>query len=317
MSAPPQLSLVWFAPGERTLATAIMVLFGNIGSGIAYLLGLIVTSDLKLMTLIYIEAVASLITAVLVYVYFPDGPPTPPSPSTKFLQQYRKYVTESNFKPAVTVESTISISYNWPTNGFTSQNDTLTPSVSNIPSLYSVNGVCNSLEQPQQLQRRSHQEENIWRSLRLLLTNPSFMLLSISAGLLSGGYSGWQGVLTPILLPLGYSNEEVNWLGFCSIVIGCIGAVVIGKLTDLFFVKRLKLLLIIGFLVTLVLFVWFSASANPNISLFSHRFWIILFVCTLGSVALNGIVPIFYEFGVELSYPVPGGTSGSILTVLV
>jgi len=62
MSAPPQLSLVWFAPGERTLATAIMVLFGNIGSGIAYLLGLIVTSDLKLMTLIYIEAVASLIT---------------------------------------------------------------------------------------------------------------------------------------------------------------------------------------------------------------------------------------------------------------
>jgi hypothetical protein len=91
MSAPPQLSLVWFAPGEvleisffkynklkicsvlsilickllqRTLATSIMVLFGNIGSGVAYLLGLIVTSDSKLMTLIYIEAVVSLITGI-------------------------------------------------------------------------------------------------------------------------------------------------------------------------------------------------------------------------------------------------------------
>ena len=57
MSIPAQVSIVWFAPGERTLATAILVLAGNMGSGVAFLFGMIVKQDDEFMNLIYLEAI--------------------------------------------------------------------------------------------------------------------------------------------------------------------------------------------------------------------------------------------------------------------
>jgi hypothetical protein len=57
MSIPAQVSIVWFAPGERTLATAILVLAGNMGSGVAFLFGMIVKQDDQFMNLVYLEAI--------------------------------------------------------------------------------------------------------------------------------------------------------------------------------------------------------------------------------------------------------------------
>jgi len=148
------------------------------------------------------------------------------------------------------------------------------------------------------------------------MKNPSFILISFSGGLLSGAYGGWQSVLDPILLPLGYSQNDIAWIGFVSIVAGSLGGIVIGKVADVFFVKRFKLLLSIGFVLTLLSFLWFSASANPS-SFLPHTYWIVLTSCTIGGLVLNAITPVFYEFCVELTYPVPGGTSGGFLTVLV
>lgn len=81
-SVPGLLSATWFPPSERPLATAIGFLSQNLGSALAFVLGLIVTTDSRIWTLLYIEAGLGVIATVPVFIYFPERPPSPPSASS-------------------------------------------------------------------------------------------------------------------------------------------------------------------------------------------------------------------------------------------
>jgi MFS family permease len=141
-----------------------------------------------------------------------------------------------------------------------------------------------------------------------LFTNKGFVLLALSGGFMSGSYGGWQSVLEPILLPLGFTDTEVAWIGFYAITAGSAGALILGKLADMFFIKKFKVLLIVGYVLSIASFVFFSASTTKDLSFIPHNYWVVVVTSTLGGMTLNAILPLFYEFSVELTYPAPGGT---------
>lgn len=79
MILQPKISSIWFGPSERTFATALSFQSNILGLAGSYLLSMLVTQDSEVPYLLYIYAIAGIATFVLVLVYFPDGPPTPPS----------------------------------------------------------------------------------------------------------------------------------------------------------------------------------------------------------------------------------------------
>jgi MFS family permease len=81
-SVPALISTTWFPPEERALATAIGFLSQNLGSALAFVLGLIVTTDQAIWLLLYIEAGMAFVCTVPVFIYFPERPPSPPSASS-------------------------------------------------------------------------------------------------------------------------------------------------------------------------------------------------------------------------------------------
>jgi MFS-type transporter involved in bile tolerance (Atg22 family) len=68
--------------------------------------------------------------------------------------------------------------------------------------------------------------------------------------------------LEPILLPLGFTDTEVAWIGFYAITAGSAGALILGKLADMFFIKKFKVLLIVGYVLSIASFVFFSGSVH-------------------------------------------------------
>jgi hypothetical protein len=52
----------------------------------------------------------------------------------------------------------------------------------------------------------------------------------------------------------------------------------------------------------------YLASTTKDLSFIPHNYWVVVVTSTLGGMTLNAILPLFYEFSVELTYPAPGGT---------
>jgi Na+/melibiose symporter-like transporter len=86
-----QLSCLWFNTNERTRATTISIMAYNLGSTISFPLGpSIVSLPEDIPHLLYIHLGLSFIGFILVLIYFPGQPPTPPSPAAELLMKYPK-----------------------------------------------------------------------------------------------------------------------------------------------------------------------------------------------------------------------------------
>ncbi|KAF2072431.1 hypothetical protein CYY_006266 [Polysphondylium violaceum] len=88
MVVPTKLSATWFAPKERTLATALGTLANFVGSAIGFLLALVVDSGSTLKYLLYGEAGFAILMFIAILAYYPEKPPTPPS-ATSFFSDIR------------------------------------------------------------------------------------------------------------------------------------------------------------------------------------------------------------------------------------
>lgn len=135
--------------------------------------------------------------------------------------------------------------------------------------------------------------------VRKLLANPQFVLLCLANGFAEGAYSGWSGVLDPILDPLGYSQDTASWLGIASTAGVVVGGLVAGAVADR--LPTLKATLVWMFVLGGAFFAWFALLANGSLP----QSLALLFVsCTVGSLLLAGAGPLFYEATVESAFPV-------------
>jgi multisubunit Na+/H+ antiporter MnhB subunit len=65
-------------------------------------------------------------------------------------------------------------------------------------------------------------------------------------------------------------KDEVGWLGFASIAVGCTVGLIIARIADLWFLKRLKTLMLILSGVAGLCFLWLSGSVG-NEWIYTYR----------------------------------------------
>jgi len=81
MASSSKISANWFAAKERTTSTAIATMSNYVGTAVGFLIGPYIVAWSSMQMLIIVEAVHGFIVFIWIFSYFPDKPPTPPSPT--------------------------------------------------------------------------------------------------------------------------------------------------------------------------------------------------------------------------------------------
>lgn len=267
MAPPPYLSSIWFGEKERTTATAVAVMANQLGAAVGFFAPWVVKDAADIPHLLTIHFVLSLITLVMVLVYFPPMPPTPPSPSASMAAA--------------------------------------------LPAAHKA---------------------SVWKEFTTAGLNPSFLLLALSGGISCGVYNAWTGSLDTILPTSIYTPKKAGWLGFASVMAAIVGGTAIGPLVD-----RVPALqhrhksLILGIMLacsTASLLFTLSLPIAGKLPQCAARLTGDLLLCILPVTDLSdkGVIPVsflssgaivlftgllqgaaqplYYELGVELTYPV-------------
>ncbi|CAF2660800.1 unnamed protein product [Rotaria sp. Silwood2] len=155
--------------------------------------------------------------------------------------------------------------------------------------------------------------KDIWQCL----TTPSFVLISIAGGLLSGTFGAWTSLYDIILKPEHYTEQQAGWFGFGSSIAGIIGGLFLSSLADTRrFQHSLKALIMIAYIACLLSILWFELSVQ---SFFFDKPILPSNAATIGlSTALAGLFsgaasPLIYEAVAEIMFPLPESLSASIL----
>lgn len=143
------------------------------------------------------------------------------------------------------------------------------------------------------------------------------MLLSISNGILNGTFNCWAGVLSTILPDVGQTT--CGWLSFGATASSSTSSVLIGLAsTDRRVRTRLKSLCIISSALTALLLAWFSLSTSSSVlasyALLPSSQGALFSAVILAGLALGVAIPLAYEFAAEMTYPLPEGVSGGVLS---
>jgi len=160
-------------------------------------------------------------------------------------------------------------------------------------------------------------QQSFFKGVLACVKSPSTMLAVFAAGVQSGLYSSWAGLLLQILEPLSYTPSQAGWFGFGSTAGTVLGAAVVGFVADKWFVRRMKRMLLVIWGACIALFTWFTLSlpspAFPNPPIPSNAASIGIAVA-LGGLFQGAIDPPLYELAAEASFPVHESTSASLIT---
>ncbi|XP_034278622.1 solute carrier family 49 member 4 [Pantherophis guttatus] len=153
------------------------------------------------------------------------------------------------------------------------------------------------------------------RSFCRLLSNPRFLMIALAYAIPLGVFSGWSGVLDLILTPAHISQVDAGWIGFWSIVGGCVVGIALARFADFIrgMLKLILLLLLSG--ATLSSF-WYTLTCLKTVIHLPLTTATLYTSCILLGVFLNSSVPIFFELFVETVYPVPEGITCGVVTFL-
>ncbi|XP_046862071.1 solute carrier family 49 member 4-like isoform X2 [Xenia sp. Carnegie-2017] len=147
---------------------------------------------------------------------------------------------------------------------------------------------------------------------RKLSKNFNFLLLSTIYGASTGVFGGWCAILYQNLSEYGVQVNEnfAGLLGFIAVTSGAISGVLFSTFADRFS-GHLKLLLIIfmacSFYSVLLIYYVFTGIVRFNKGLAYVLF-------SLSGFFVNGTIPLFFELGVELTYPVAEGITSGAMT---
>ncbi|XP_054827257.1 solute carrier family 49 member 4 [Eublepharis macularius] len=151
------------------------------------------------------------------------------------------------------------------------------------------------------------------RSFCRLLSNSRFLMIALAYAIPLGVFSGWSGVLDWILTPVHVSQVDAGWIGFWSIVGGCVVGIALARFADFIrgMLKLILILLLSG--ATLAAICVTCVTTIIHLPLTTAALYT---SCVLLGVFLNSSVPIFFELFVETVYPVPEGITCGVVTFL-
>ncbi|XP_053554049.1 solute carrier family 49 member 4 [Bombina bombina] len=152
-------------------------------------------------------------------------------------------------------------------------------------------------------------------SICKLLCNFRFLMIMLAYAIPLGFFAGWSGVLDLILTPIHVSQVDAGWIGFWSIVGGCVVGIAVGRFADSIrgVLKPILVLLFSGASLSATWFTLTFLSTFTHLPLTTATLYT---SCILIGVFLNGAVPIFFELFVETVYPIPEGIACGVVTFL-
>jgi FLVCR family feline leukemia virus subgroup C receptor-related protein len=157
-----------------------------------------------------------------------------------------------------------------------------------------------------QTQPSENQESmSFLQSLKRLMLNRSYVLLLISYGINTGIFYAISTLLNQIIL-LYYpdSEEDAGRIGLVIVVAGMFGSVACGVILDRF--HKFKETTLAVYALSLVGMVVYTFTLNEGIA-------VVYFTSALLGFFMTGLLPVGFEFGAELTYPEPEGTSAGLL----
>ncbi|XP_005803030.1 disrupted in renal carcinoma protein 2 [Xiphophorus maculatus] len=152
-------------------------------------------------------------------------------------------------------------------------------------------------------------------SICRLLSNFRFLMIALAYAVPTGVIGGWSGVLDMVLTPAKVSQMNAGWIGFWSIVGGCVFGIGMARFADSIR-GMLKLILVLMLAGASLSSTWFTLTCLSTITHLPVTAAILYTSCILVGIFVNSSVPIFFELFIETVYPVPEGITCGVVTFL-
>ncbi|KAK9969529.1 hypothetical protein ABG768_027690 [Culter alburnus] len=152
-------------------------------------------------------------------------------------------------------------------------------------------------------------------SICRLLSNMRFLMIALAYSVPTGVVAGWAGVLDMILTPVKISQVDAGWIGFWSLVGGCVFGVAMARFAD-YIRGMLKLILVLMFAGASLAATWFTLTCLTRLTHLPSTKATLYTSCILVGIFINSSVPIFFELFIETVYPVPEGITCGVVTFL-
>ncbi|XP_064185742.1 solute carrier family 49 member 4 [Anguilla rostrata] len=152
-------------------------------------------------------------------------------------------------------------------------------------------------------------------SICKLLSNLRFLMIALAYSVPTGVVAGWSGVLDMILTPAKVSQVDAGWIGFWSVLGGCVFGVAMARFADSIR-GMLKLILVLMMAGASLASTWFTLTCLTRLTHLPSTAATLYTSCILVGIFINSSVPIFLELFIETVYPVPEGITCGVVTFL-
>ncbi|XP_061602572.1 feline leukemia virus subgroup C receptor-related protein 1 isoform X2 [Cololabis saira] len=144
------------------------------------------------------------------------------------------------------------------------------------------------------------------QSIINLVKNKAFILLLVSYGILTGSFYSVSTLLNQMIMAC-YENQELNAgrIGLTLVVAGMVGSILCGLWLDR--TKTYKMTTLIVYGLSFLGMVVFTFTLNL------HNIYLVFVTAGVLGFFMTGYLPLGFEFGVEITYPEPEGTSSGLL----
>ncbi|XP_046332330.2 solute carrier family 49 member 4 homolog [Haliotis rufescens] len=148
------------------------------------------------------------------------------------------------------------------------------------------------------------------QGLKGLFTHKRFLVILVAFSVPTGVFLVFGAVLDVVLDGIGITQYHAGWMGFYTTTGGCVAALLMSRISDLF-LRRMKMLLLVLFILATTATAWFVML---RLSFIPFSMVSLYVSCILMGVFINGSIPLFYELGCEASYPIAEGVTVGVLT---
>ena len=143
------------------------------------------------------------------------------------------------------------------------------------------------------------------RDIAVIIKNKSFIILMIIMFIALGIFNALMTCIDDILAPRGLSSGQTGLIGGVIVIVGLVGAVIIPVLSDHLRKRRIPIIVSLAFAVPSII----------GISFFP-QFGLIMAASAVAGFFLMGAGPVAFQYGAEIAYPLPEGTSYGLLMVM-
>lgn len=144
----------------------------------------------------------------------------------------------------------------------------------------------------------------MWEGFKHILKMRDFYLLAIVLFVVNAIFNGVSTWVEVILRPRGMDAAQAGLIGGLLMIGGIVGVFILPPISDR--MRKRKPVFLVGLIATIPFLLLLT---------FINSFPLLAVVALLLGLFMMGILPIALQYGTEICYPAPEGTSGGLLTL--